>query len=229
MKRHLGIIGLALVSFATGACGSDDGSSSTTTTVSQVTPQQLSAALLTAGDLEGTWTETQRDTFTTREPENPSIDPSLWCPAGNGDALVALAGQAGADVELSAAGDGAYLIRQQAWSNGQVEQYVTAVAAAVDACSGASWTDGDGNTYTLEPLSSVPLIGDASISWTVTIQLAGTPPTSSFAQQTVARFGDVAMVLQGGATPTAGPDAAALNYTVLVRAAADKMAGAIAG
>ncbi len=232
MRRHRRMVGLALMSLALGACGSDK-TATTTATASTVaatttfTPQQLSGALLTAGDLGAGWTETQRDVFTTRQPENPSIDPSLWCPAGKGDRLVALAGQEGADVELSLGSThSAYMIRQQAWTNADVEQYFTSVKAAVAGCSGVTWKDSGGNSYTLQPLTA-PKNGDESISWTVTIQLTGATPMTSFAQHTAARFGAVMMVLQGGATPTTGASATAPNYLTIVRVAGDKMAALV--
>ncbi len=139
MRGHTRLIGLALMSLALAACGSDGTASTTTTTVSMtITARQLSDALLTTSDLGTGWTETQRDTFATRQPENPSIDPSLWCPAGKGDQLVALAGQEGADVELNlGTTDSPYMVRQQAWTNADVEQYFTSVKAAIAACSGS--------------------------------------------------------------------------------------------
>lgn len=226
MRRHAGMVGLALMSLALGACGSDE--TATTTSTTTFTSQQLSDALLTASDLGTGWTETQRDVFTTREPENPSIDPSLWCPAGKGDELVTLAGQAGADVELSlGTTDSPYMVRQQAWTNADVEQYLTSVKAAVDACSGVTWNDSEGNSYTLQPSTTAPQIGDESISWTVTIQLTGASPTTIFADQTAGRFGDVMMVLQGGATPTVEATATAPNFVTLVRVAGDKMAALV--
>lgn len=74
---------------------------------------------------------------------------------------------------------------------------------------------------------TAPKIGDESISWTVTIQLAGTTPTTSFSLQTAARFGAVMMVLQGGATPTTDATATAPNSVLLVRVAGDKMAALV--
>lgn len=94
--------------------------------------------MLSTSDLnaEGfVWTESQRDVFTTRQPENPSIDPSLWCPDGKGDLLVTLAGQVGADIEMQLGTTGnAYMAHQQAWTNADVEQYFTSVKSAVAAC-----------------------------------------------------------------------------------------------
>ena len=75
------------------------------------------------------------------------------------------------------------MVRQQAWTNADVEQYFTSVKAAVAACSGVTWKDSGGNSYTLQPLTA-PEIGDESISWTVTIELNGTTPMTSFSQQT---------------------------------------------
>lgn len=225
MRRHLGMIGLALVSITLGGCGSDKTASapSTSTTSATFTAEQLSDVLLTSNDLGTGWAETQRDVFSGREAENPSIDPSLWCPAGHGDQLATLAGQQGADVELSLGPtDVPYMIRQQAWTNADVERYFTSVADAVTSCSGATWNDAEGNSYMLQPLEA-PTIGDESTSWTVTIEVTGTTPTISFVQQTAARFGAVMMVLQGGATPTTEPDSSGPNYLLVVRVAGDKM------
>ncbi len=229
MRGHTGMIGLALMSLALGACGSDKTATTTSTTaITTLTPQQLSGALLTTSDLGTGWTETQHDVFTARQPENPSIDPSLWCPSGQGDNLVTLAGQEGADVELSlGTTQSSYMVRQQAWTNADVEQYFTSVKSAVAACTGVTWKDSGSNSYTLQPLTA-PKIGDESISWTVTIQLIGTTPMTSFSQQTAARFGNVMMVLQGGATPTTGSGATAPNYLTIVRVAGDKMAALVA-
>ncbi len=91
-----------VISLASEACG-EDRVATTITTSPAFIPQQLSDGLLTTSYLGGlgiVWTETQRDVFTTREPENPSIDSSFWCPAGTGDELVALTSGQGADVEL---------------------------------------------------------------------------------------------------------------------------------
>jgi hypothetical protein len=239
MRRHTATIALALLSLAVGACGSDDTSTTTpgtstgtastgtasTGTTGAFTPQQLSNALLTASDLGDGWTEMQRDLFTTREPENPSIDPSLWCPDADADGLVMLAGQEGADVELSlGTPEALFLVRQQAWTNADVDRYFAAATAAVAACVGVTWDDGDDNTYTLQPSTTMPTIGDESISWTVTVELEDTNRTASFADQTIARFGDVVMVIQGGGSMTTSPAATAPNLVPIVRAAGDKMA-----
>lgn len=86
--------------------GDSGGDTSPGLTAAEPSEAQLGDALLSVDDLNelgSGWTETRRDVFTTREPENPSIDSSLLCPAGEGDELVTLAGPAGADVELSTA------------------------------------------------------------------------------------------------------------------------------
>ncbi|MGZ4805481.1 MAG: hypothetical protein ACXV5U_03785 [Ilumatobacteraceae bacterium] len=226
MRLHTGVISLVLMSLALGACASDETSTSTTTTTAStpLTAQQLSRVLLTTSDLGSGWTETQRDVFSTRQPENPSIDPSLWCPAGQGDKLATLAGQEGADVELTlGTTHSPYMVRQQAWTNADVQQYFTSVKSAVTVCTGVTWKDSERNSYTLQPLTG-PTLGDESISWTVTIQLIGTTPMTFFSQQTAARFGTVMMVLQGSATPTTGASATAPNYVTIVRGAGNKMA-----
>lgn len=236
MRRHIGTIGLAVISLALAACGDDGTGNDTITTTggsaagTTVTTQELSDALLTAGDLGEGWTETQRDVFTTRAPENPSIDPSLWCGVGTGENLAALAGQEGADVELGLGPTATdFMVREQAWSAADVQQYFDAVKTAVQQCTGVTWSDEENNSYSLAPVEA-PQIGDESISWKVTIHLAGVAPswTPTFSEQTVARFGDVIMVLQAGATPTDGSTASAPNYTLLLTAAGDKIAALLA-
>lgn len=70
------------------------------------TPAMLSDALPTITDMSGSWNESQRQVFTSRGAENPSIDPSLWCPQASQVTknLVTLAGQSGADVEMELTG-----------------------------------------------------------------------------------------------------------------------------
>ncbi len=230
MSRGKIVACVAVASLLFAACGDDSDSSDTTApNGSEVTLQQLSDALLTetdlSDDLGGTWTETQRDMFTTREPENPSIDSSLWCDEADGDALVTLAGDSGADVELKFGDETSpFMVRQQAWSNGDVDSYFTAIKDAVDACDGTTWTDEEGNSYTMGP-TQVPTIGDESVSWQITIELVEADQPASIALQTVAKFDNVIMVLQGGASTS--PDASAPNYTLIARAAGDKMAGSL--
>jgi len=230
MSRGKIVACVAIASLLLAACGDDSDSSDTTApNGSEVTLQQLSDALLTETDLGddmgGTWMETQRDMFTTREPENPSIDPSLWCDEADGDALVALAGEEGADVELKFGNETSpFMVRQQAWSNGDVDSYFTAVKEAVDVCDGTTWTDQEGNSYTMGP-TQVPTIGDESVSWGITIDLVEADQPASITLQTVAKFGKVIMVLQGGASKE--PDGSAPNYTLIARAAGDKVAGSL--
>ena len=230
MSRGKIVACVAIASLLLAACGDDSDSSDTSApNGSEVTLQQLSDALLTETDLGdhmgGTWMETQRDMFTTREPENPSIDPSLWCDEADGDALVALAGEEGADVELKFGDETSpFMVRQQAWSNGDVDSYFTAVKEAVDVCDGTTWTDQEGNSYTMGP-TQVPTIGDESVSWGITIDLMEADQPASITLQTVAKFGNVIMVLQGGASKE--PDGSAPNYTLIARAAGDKVTGSL--
>lgn len=214
------------------------GASSCTNEPDPYTSEQLDSVLLTSSDLSDAtgliWTETQRMAFDTREAENPSIDPSLWCPAGRAANLVQSAGDSGVDVELVIKDtDSPYMIRQQAWSNGKVRYYFSTLSSAVSTCSGVTWNDDEGNTYLLEPNPTMPRIGDESVSWNVTITLAGAPEGNSgygertsnttLSLQTVARFGEVIMIIQGGAITSSDSNASAPNYTILVRAAGDKM------
>ena len=173
------------------------------------TPAELSGALLSITDMEGSWNETQRQVFTTREAENPSIDPSVWCPqaAESSKDLVNLAGQSGADVEMSLAGeqDVRRMMRLQAWSNADVQDYFDELSKAVDDCNGRTTVDGDGITTTAAVITGREL-GDESVSWSQRI----VPPSGkdkvfdSVGRTTVARFGDVIMVLQIGDAVASG-------------------------
>ena len=199
--------------------------------VDTFTPEQLGSALLTTTDLDAdtglTWNETQRDTFDTREPENPSIDPSLWCAEAEGDELATLAGDSGADVELRIGTDETpFIIRQQAWANDDVSEYFSRLSDAVETCAGATWTDGEGNSYSLESIPDFVDIGSESVTWKVTITISDSSTgdsTIAFTQQTAARFGGVMMLVQSGAMMTAGPEASGPNSALIVRAAGDKM------
>lgn len=195
MNVRAWLSGLAVLSIVLAACG-DDGNEAR-----MHTPEALSAVLLTADDLGPGWTEQQRDTFTTREPENPSIDGSLWCPdAAKQDAsLQKLAGDAGADVELEQAqGRGWFQsLRQQAWSNSDVSEYFKTARAAIKACTGATWTS-EGAEYTIEPLAG-PMVGDESVSTSVVI--VNPSPGGDMVSRSrisIARFGTALMVLQQG-------------------------------
>ena len=175
-------------------------------------PAMLSGALLTITDMPGDWRETQRQAFSTREAENPSIDPSVWCPeAGNVTKnLVSLAGDAGADVEMQdlSAGNGYRLMRLQAWSNDDVENYYADAKEAVHICDGSTETDSEGVTTSSRIIDGRD-IGDESVSWEDRV----TPPVAtqkekmeSVGRTTIARFGGIIMVLQlgdGGMTGTA--------------------------
>ncbi len=168
------------------------------------TPEQLSDALLTITDLEGDWSESQRQFFDTRSPENPSIDPSIWCPesAEVTTNLVELAGEAGADVEMESRPDtdGPRLMRLQAWANDDVRDYFREASEAARICDGVTNTDETGAT-SITALITGRDIGDESISWSDTI--VPPPGTEKDKQQvvgrtTIARFGDIIMVLQLG-------------------------------
>lgn len=171
---------------------------------SEPTPEKLSDALVTITDLEGNWQESQRQIFTERSNENPSIDPSTWCPqaADAAQGLIELAGQAGADVEMQNKDveGGARLMRLQAWSNADAQRYVDQVIAVVDICNGVETTD-ENQVTTSTSLIEGRQIGDQSVSW---MSRTVPPPNTqkdkfeSVGRTTVARFGDVVMVLQIG-------------------------------
>jgi len=174
------------------------------------TAEALSDSLLTVTDMPQGWEETQRQVFEKRGNENPSIDPSIWCPAAQKTAapLVALAGDSGADVEMSLSqggGKGATMMRLQAWSNKDAEEYYTTAALAAEKCDGVTATDADGVTTRINLITG-KMIGDESVSWSERVD----PPAalssekfSSIGRTTIARFGSVIMVLQlGDAAPS---------------------------
>ena len=72
-------------------------------------------------DLESQWNETQHQVFTTRSEQNPSSDPSSWCPDAVeiAEPQVNIAGEEGADVEMEfkALSGSAQLMRRQVWSS----------------------------------------------------------------------------------------------------------------
>lgn len=172
------------------------------------TPAMLSDELLTITDMPGTWNESQRQAFTKRSPENPSIDPSVWCSQASmvTKGLVENAGQAGADVEMELAGASGVrrMMRLQAWANDNVKAYLRDAKEAVQICNGKTTTDSMGVTTTDRIVANRD-IGDDSISWSQKV----TPPSStqdqkfeSVSRTTIARFGDIVMVLQlGDAAP----------------------------
>lgn len=168
------------------------------------TPEMISDALPTITDMPGEWKETQRQFFDTRSNENPSIDPSVWCPAAEmvTKNLVDLAGESGADVEMQAEtpSETARLMRLQAWANDDVEDYFRDAKEAVRICDGEKVTDASGATEEYSIVANRD-IGDESISWMQTT----TPPPStqqdkfqSIGRTTIARFGSIVMVMQIG-------------------------------
>lgn len=175
------------------------------------TPAELSERLLTLDEMGPGWTESQRDVFDTREPENPSIDPSLWCPdfsTAKSDQLTLLAGPSGADVELqlgdaTAAEQPTYGLRQQAWSNLDATDYLRELATAVRTCSGKTWegTGEDiGAEYRLTPLEA-PTVGDEAVAVLVAITLSpedGEPTMVMRQRMAAVRAGSIVMVLQEG-------------------------------
>lgn len=171
---------------------------------SEITPERLSDALLSITDMDGAWQETQRQYFSERSNENPSIDPSLWCPQAKNvaDRLPALAGESGADVEMQNkdTSTGARMMRLQAWSNADATEYVELVIEAARACDGIEWTD-DAQVTVINEIIEGREIADDSISWLTRVV---PPPATqkdkfeSVGRTTVARLGTIVMVLQIG-------------------------------
>lgn len=168
------------------------------------TPNQLSEELLTLTEMPGEWDETQRQIFAVRGPENPSIDPSIWCPDAQEVTknLVEIAGESGADVEMRAdtTNEGSRMMRLQAWANNDVENYFRDAREGVRICDGKLVATPSGAQESYEVIEGRD-IGDESISW---IQITTPPPSTqsekleTASRTTIARFGSIIMVLQLG-------------------------------
>ena len=112
------------------------------------------------------------------------------------------ASRTGADVEMQAddTNDGARMMRLQAWSNNDVNSYFESAAEAARICDGQSSTDADGVGRSWDLIQGRD-IGDESVSWTERT----VPPEDtrgdkfeSIGRTTIARFGDIVMVMQMG-------------------------------
>lgn len=205
-QRSIVFVSLALVSVILSSCtkSADDGSDG-----KYRSTKELSDSLLLVTDMPDGWEETQRQVFDKRENENPSIDPSVWCKQGSSSAapLVSLAGESGADVEMSrphGGGSGASMLRLQAWSNADVQEYFATAREAVTECDGVTTTDENGAVSTTAMITGKS-VGDESVSFSQQLS----PPVGtkgekfgSIGRTTIARFGKVIMVIQiGDAAP----------------------------
>lgn len=200
------ILAIVLPVFLAAGCTKD-------ATGQKPTPAMLSDELLTITDMPGTWNESQRQAFTQRGPENPSLDPSVWCAQASivTKGLVENAGQSGADVEmqLSSKTELRRMMRLQAWSNDNVKAYFRDAKEAARICDGTTTTDESGAATSTEIIENRK-IGDESISWSQKV----TPPLKtqdqkfeSVGRTTIARFGDILMVLQLGDAAPVGESA----------------------
>jgi len=224
MKRHSAITVAAVTLVALSAC-------TKSAQHTPASPEELADELLSITDLGSGWEENQRQFFEQRSNENPSLDEMVFCSSARELAapLTEMAGQSGADVEMSydTAGIGARYLRQQAWTSGDVMAYVDTVAEVVAVCDGVTETDDGGVTSTTELIEGRS-IGDESVSWSTRL----IPPAStqdqkyeSIGRVTVARFGDVIMVLQFGDANEVG-SATALDEDAwwdIVAEASDKL------
>jgi len=195
MKKSLIIVGASLLLMA----------SCTRSAEGQLpTPEMLSDALPTITEMPGEWNESQRQVFAVRGNENPSIDPSVWCPnvAELTKNLVSLAGDSGADVEMQAVMPEGQprMMRLQAWANDDVKAYFRDAKEAAEICNNVEVKDAIGVTEKYSVIEDRD-IGDQSISW----QQTTTPPASTQTEKfqtvgrtTIARFGSIIMVLQLG-------------------------------
>jgi len=196
-------------------------------------PQTLSKALLAITDMPGDWRETQRDIFETRGNENPSLDSSMWCPDSSDEAasLIDLAGDSGADVEMQMQVDGEEvprLMRLQAWRNDDVRQYFEQLLTVMNICDGAKWTEEPGVTTEIWKIDG-PDVGDESVSWgSRLVPPEGKEAAASMGRTTVARLGEVIMVLQIGdfTTTSSVGELTDADWREIVQRAADKLADA---
>lgn len=196
-------------------------------------PEALSKGLLDITDMPGEWQETQRDVYTTRGVENPSIDPSTWCPGAKEEVtkLDDLAGDAGADVEMQMQVDGAEvprMMRLQAWRSDSASDYFEELVTVVNICDDAKWTEEPGVTQETWKIDG-PEVGDESVSWgSQLVPPEGKEMAASSGRTTVARLGEVIMVLQIGdftASSSAG-ELGDADWREIVQRAADKLADA---
>lgn len=196
-------------------------------------PEALSEGLLDITDMPGDWKETQRDVFATRANENPSLDPSIWCPDAATEAagLINLAGDAGADVEMQMQSEGKEvprLMRLQAWRNGSTRQYFEQLLTVVNMCDGAKWTEEPGVTTEMWKIDG-PEVGDEAVSWGSQLEPPeGKEAATSVGRTTVARLGEVIMVLQIGdfTTTSSVGELSDADWREIVQRAADKLADA---
>lgn len=196
-------------------------------------PEALSQGLLDITDMPGEWQETQRDVFEQRGAENPSIDPSTWCPDAQSEVtkLTDLAGDSGADVEMQMQADGdevPRLMRLQAWRNDSVREYFEQVLTVVNICDGATWTEEPGVTQEVWKIDG-PDVGDESVSWgTDLVPPQGKEMAKSTGYTTIARIGEVIMVLQIGDfnTSSTSTKLGDEEWREIVQRAADKLADA---
>lgn len=223
MRRRTGLL-VVLLSVVGAGCGvflKPEG---------QQSAERLLPGLVDAGDMPSGWEESRREVFLERTADDPSIDPRSWCPrAAASKDLAALAGGSGAIVELNREkGRTPGFVRLQAWSNKDVVAYVSAVRQSAKACDGVESTDAAGVTVSMRLLTGRS-VGDESVSWssrTVPPFSAFAGKFASFARTTVARFGQVAMVMQ---VEDAGPPGSSGfmpegDWWPLVQRAAEKLA-----
>lgn len=173
-----------------------------------VSPTELVTALLTVDELGTDWRENQRDAFDERAQENPVIDTGQFCADGLSTAstLESLAGQSGADVEMQVK-ESTRMLRLQAWSNADVDEFFSAARSAARACDNQEWTDAQSVAYSFDVVDG-PDIGDDVFHWKLLASPPAEKPEKMFGvagRTSVARFGNVLMLLEIG---DYAPDAA---------------------
>lgn len=224
-KKHVLLAGV-LIAVTLSGCTKSAGRS----------PESLSKGLLDITDMPGEWQETQRDVYTTRAVENPSIDPSTWCPGAKEEVtkLDDLAGDAGADVEMQMQVDGAEvprMMRLQAWRSESASDYFAEIVTVLNICDDAKWAEDTGvaQGVLIQEIWKIdgPEVGDESVSWgSQVVPPKGKEMATSSGRTTVARLGEVIMVLQIGdfTTSSGAGQLGDADWREIVQRAADKLA-----
>jgi hypothetical protein len=119
-------------------------------------------------------------------------------------------------------------MRLQAWRNDSVRQYFAQILTVVNVCDNAKWTQDPGVTQEVRRIDG-PDVGDESVSWgTSLVPPEGKEMARSTGYTTVARIGEVIMVLQIGdfATSSTSDVLTDEEWREIVQRAADKLSDA---
>jgi hypothetical protein len=193
----------AVLALLLASCGS--GGSTTTTT--SYTLSELSKGLLTPADVGTGWVqaEQQAPASTTTVAISPTTAPSNdLCPEAGANATDFARITAGANATMvvltapSSTQDRPVAVIENLWIVGDASTATAHVKAAVTSCLGKSWTSANGEQQTWTSISGLPRIGDDSISFLGTArETTKTGEVEWYVPTTLARFGNVVVMLQG--------------------------------